>query len=189
MRKKILSAMLMMASLSIFCISCKKELEQKQKHVETESESLKEFVKESEKEGTDESARNCAPDPYNLDVKLSGQGNKKGNIKFRQDPDPAKIVTLDTKVQHLQPNHEYLLQRAVDQTIDGNCTSTAWLTLGLGTTPQTIGTNGGGNGHEELWRDLSAAPTGAVFDIHFQVVDAANTAVVLTSGCYQFTVR
>jgi hypothetical protein len=26
------------------------------------------------------------------------------------------------------------------------------------------------------------------FDIHFPVLDAATTAVVLESGCYQFTV-
>ena len=134
-------------------------------------------------------AQKQAPDHYNLDVELYGQGNENGDIKFRQDPDLAKIVTLDTKIQHLLPNHEYLLQRAVDVIIDGNCTGTAWLTLGFGSTPQSIMTNGGGNGHEELWRDLSAVPSGKVFDIHFRVLDAANMAVVLTSDCYQFTVR
>ena len=52
--------------------------------------------------------------------------------------------------------------------IDGNCTGTAWLTLGKGSVPQSILTNAHGNGHEDLWRDLSAAATGSVFDIHFQ---------------------
>ncbi len=178
MRKKILYAILVMASLSIFNISCKKEIGQKQQQEEGNETA---FVEES--------AKGCTPDPYNLDVDLYGQGNEKGSIKFRQDPDPAKIITLDTKIQHLLPNHEYLLQRAVDVIIDGNCTGTAWLTLGLGLTPQSIHTNGGGNGHEELWRDVSMIPAGTVFDIHFQVVDAANNAVVLTSGCYQYTVR
>jgi hypothetical protein len=181
MRKQILQAILIMAAASIFSISCQKEIEQKQNKAEIESESAK--------ESADAAARHCSPDPYNLDIDLDGTGNRKGSIKFRQDPDPARIVTLDTKVHHLQPNHEYLLQRAVDQTIDGNCTGTNWLTLGLGLTPQSILTNGGGNGHEELWRDLSAIPSGTVFDIHFQVLDAANNAVVLTSGCYQYTVR
>ena len=176
MRKQILFAILVMALLSIFNISCKKENQQKQQ----EEKGAASVVGNAQKQ---------APDPYNLDVELYGQGNEKGDIKFRQDPDPAKIVTLNTKIQHLLPNHEYKLQRAVDVIIDGNCTGTAWLTLGLGSTPQSIMTNGGGNGHEELWRDLSAVPSGTVFDIHFRVLDAANMAVVLTSDCYQFTVR
>lgn len=176
MRKQILYAILVMASASIFNISCQKEIQQKQQ--EEKGAAL-----------VDGNAQKQAPDPYNLDVELYGQGNEKGDIKFRQDPDPAKIVTLNTKVQHLMPNHEYLLQRAVDQTIDGNCTGTNWLTLGLGLAPQSIWTNGGGNGHIELWRDLSAIPSGSVFDIHFRVLDAATMAVVLNSDCYQYTVR
>lgn len=128
-------------------------------------------------------------DPYNLDVTLNGNGNVKGSIMFRQDPDTLKIVTLETKIEQLQPNHEYLLQRAVDTQIDGNCTSTAWLTLGKGLTPRSIFTDPYGRGSEVLWRDLSALASGSVFDIHFQVVDAINMSVVLTSGCFQYTVR
>jgi hypothetical protein len=179
MSKNILYAILIIASVSIFDISCKKEVEQKPAKAEIESGIVNENA----------AVQRSAPDPYNLDVDLTGQENEKGNIKFRQDPDPAKIITLDTKIQHLQSNHEYLLQRAVDQTIDGDCTGTAWLTLGLGLVPQSISTNGGGNGTEELWRDVSAVASGAVFDIHFRIVDAANMSVVLTSGCYQYTVR
>jgi len=183
MRKKIVCAIILLAALPVFNFSCKKESVQKdmvQKQLDNEEQKTA--------SGSD-NARDCAPDPYNLDVILNGAGNSEGTIKFRQDPDPEKIVTLDTKVKHLEPNQEYLLQRAVDPIIDGNCTGTGWLTLGLGPTPQSIPTNGGGNGHEELWRDLSAVPSGTVFDIHFRVLDAANSAVVLTSGCYQFTVR
>ncbi len=128
-------------------------------------------------------------DPYNLDVNLNGTGNVKGSIMFRQDPDTLKIVILETKIEQLQPNHEYLLQRAVDTQIDGNCTSTAWLTLGKGLTQRSIFTDPYGKGSEVLWRDLSALASGSVFDIHFQVVDAINMSVVLTSGCYQYTVR
>ena len=112
-----------------------------------------------------------------------------GSITFRQDPDTTRIITLDTKLEQLQSNHEYLLQRAVDTQIDGNCTGTMWLTLGKGLTPRSIFTNPYGKGSEELWRDVSMIPAGTVFDIHFRVVDAANNAVVLTSGCYQYTVR
>ncbi len=128
-------------------------------------------------------------DPFNLDVTLNGSGTMKGSITFRQDPDTARIITLDTKLEQLQPNHEYLLQRAVDTQIDGNCTGTMWLTLGKGLTSRSIFTNPYGKGSEELWRDVSMIPAGTVFDIHFQVVDAATMAVVLTSGCYQYTAR
>ena len=62
-------------------------------------------------------------------------------------------------------------------------------TLGKGLTPQSIFTDDEGTGREELFRNLSAFPSGATFDIHFQVIDAATGDVVLTSDCYQFTVR
>jgi hypothetical protein len=139
---------------------------------------------------------------YNLEVILrsvdgngggqdkgDGEGSSFGHIKFRQDPDVAKIVTLDVWVRGLLPNHNYLLQRAVDTNLDGNCTSTSWLTLGKGLTPQSILTDDKGTGREDLWRDVSAVPSGSTFDIHFQVVDQDNLAVVLTSDCYQYTVR
>ncbi len=128
-------------------------------------------------------------DPFNLDVTLTGSGSMKGSITFRQDPDTTRIITLDTKIEQLQPNHEYLLQRAVDTQIDGNCTGTSWLTLGKGLTSRSIFTGPYGKGSEELWRNVSMIPAGTVFDIHFQVVDAVSMAVVLTSGCYQYTVR
>jgi hypothetical protein len=94
-------------------------------------------------------------------------------------------------VHNLLPNHEYLLQRAVDpiNVVDGNCTSTTWLTLGKGLTPQSIFTDNDGNGTEELWRDVTAIPSGSKFDIHFQVIDAVSLAVVLTGNCYQYEVR
>ena len=127
---------------------------------------------------------------YDLDVSLRNKGAQ-GFIKFRQDPDPAKIITLDIWVQHLEPNHEYLLQRAVDaiNEVDGNCTSTSWLTLGKGLVPQSILTDEQGKGSESLWRDVSVVETGSKFDIHFQVIDAVNLAVVLESDCYQYVVR
>jgi hypothetical protein len=127
--------------------------------------------------------------PFNLEVILRGEGNSFGHIKFRQDVDPSKIITLDTWVRDLEPNHQYLLQRAVDATVDGNCTSTTWLTLGKGLTPQSILTDDNGTGEEELWRDVSAVATGSKFDIHFQVIDAESMAVVLDSDCYQYVVR
>lgn len=128
---------------------------------------------------------------FNLEVVLDGEGNQNGHIHFRQDADAAKIITLDTKVHNLLPNHQYLLQRAVDpaNVVDGNCTSTSWLTLGHGLTPQSITTNDKGDGEEELWRDVSAVASGSSFDIHFRIIDAVSMAVVLNSDCYQYMVR
>ena len=43
------------------------------------------------------------------------------HVRFRQDVDPSKIIVLDTWVRDLEPNHQYLLQRAVDaaNVVDG----------------------------------------------------------------------
>ena len=132
---------------------------------------------------------NSTSPPFNLEVILSGEGNEFGLVKFRQDNDTARIITLGTWVHDLEPNHSYLLQRAVDPIINGNCLSTAWLTLGTGLLPQAITTDATGTGTAELWRDISVIPRGTSFYIHFQVIDAVSLAVVLTSDCYQYTVR
>jgi len=128
--------------------------------------------------------------PFNLEVILRDvtDGAGFGLVKFRQPNDADKIVHLDTWVRDLAPNHGYALQRAVDTNLDGNCTSTSWLTLGKGLVPRTITTDERGTGREELFRNLAAVPTGAQFDIHFQVIDAVTGVRVLASGCYQFTV-
>ena len=128
---------------------------------------------------------------YNLEVVLRGEGNRGGHIHFRQDGGAAKIINLDTKVHHLEPDHEYLLQRAVDaiNAVDGNCTSMSWLTLGYGLTPHAILTDEKGNGEDMIWRSVSAIPSGSSFDIHFRVIDAITLDVVLESDCYQYTVK
>lgn len=162
-------------TLMVIFFSCKKDISK-------EEQSLLTQQKISSASKTDK------PN-YNLEVKLNGDGNRSGHIHFRQDKDPAKIITLDTKVHHLEPTTEYLLQRAVDVNLDGNCTGTNWLTLGHGLQPQSILTDHKGNGNEELWRDVSAIPSGTTFDIHFRVINKLTLAVVLTSDCYQYTVR
>lgn len=123
---------------------------------------------------------------FNLEVILRGDGF--GHVEFRQRNDASRIVDLGVWVRDLAPNHQYQLQRAVDQTLDGVCTSTSWLTLGKGLVAQTIETDDKGTGREALFRDLSAFQAGTTFDIHFQVIDASTHVVVLTSDCYQFTV-
>jgi hypothetical protein len=139
------------------------------------------------------SAATNSPTPanpnFNLEVILRGEDKGFGHVKFRQDVDATKIINLDVWVTSLLPNHSYLLQRAVDTNIDGNCTGTVWLTLGKGLTPQSIMTDDKGTGVEELWRDVTTIATGSTFDIHFRIVDEETSAVVLTSDCYQYTVR
>lgn len=168
MKKRNLDFILVVAATLVFSLSCNKE------HDHAES-------------------------PYDLDVILRSESNKSGHgednpsgfIKFRQDPDPDKIINLDIWVRDLAPNREYLLQRAVDaiNVVDGNCTSTSWLTLGKGLTPQSIFTDGSGKGNEALWRDITAIASGSAFDIHFRVVNASNLSAVLTSDCYKYVVR
>lgn len=134
-----------------------------------------------------------ADKPYDLDVNLSGSGKDfhgSGFIKFRQDPDTARIVDLDTWVSGLAPDHAYQLQRAVNPIADPTgCSSTAWLTLGLGLTPQSIHTDSHGYGQADLWRNVSSVARGTQFHIHFQVIDSLTQAPVLSSDCYEYTVR
>ena len=123
---------------------------------------------------------------FNLEVILRGEGF--GLVKFRQPNDAQAIIYLDTRVRDLAPNSTYLLQRAVDATVDDDCTSIAWLTLGKGAQPQSIATDARGKGEAELFRDVSAFPPGSGFDIHFRVIEAVTQAVVLQSECYQFRI-
>jgi hypothetical protein len=178
MRNKIQHVVLLLSSVSFLNLSCQKEMsKQLQQEEEQSSESF--MTKELESPS------------FDLNVNLYGEGNMHGHLKFRQDPDPAKIIDLDIKVHHLAPSRNYLLQRAVDviNVVDGNCTSTTWLTLGKGLAPQSILTDLHGKGSEALWRDITVVPSGSTFDIHFRVIDAVTSAVVLTSDCYEYQVR
>jgi hypothetical protein len=127
-----------------------------------------------------------ATPPFNIEIILRGDGF--GVVKFRQLHGGDKIVNLDTRLMGLSPNTSYLLQRAVDANVNDDCTGTAWLTLGKGAVPQAITTDDRGTGREELYRNLGATAVGTKFDIHFRVIDATTSAVVLTSECYQFVV-
>jgi hypothetical protein len=127
--------------------------------------------------------------PYDLNVLLRGNRGL-GFLKFRQSPDTARIINLDTWLFNLKRNHTYLLQRAVNLITDPTqCSSTAWLTLGLGLTPQAIHTNNWGFGHELLWRDVTSIARGTQFYIHFQIIDSLTSETVLTSDCNTYTVR
>ncbi len=129
---------------------------------------------------------------YDLDVNLThtGDGSGAGFLKFRQNPDTARVITLETWIHNLLPNHSYILQRAVNPIADiTGCSSTAWLTLGEGLQPKSIVTNAQGDGHANLWRDITAIPRGTAFHIRFQVVDETTLQPALKSDCFDYTVR
>ena len=123
---------------------------------------------------------------FNLEVVLRGNGF--GLVKFRQPNDDALIINLDTWVRDLEPNTAYVLQRAADMNLDGICSSTAWLTLGKGSVPQSIMTDDRGTGRESLFRSVAAFGVGSTFDIAFRVLKVETGAVVLTSDCYRYTI-
>jgi hypothetical protein len=129
---------------------------------------------------------------YDLDVRLQSDSKDGGDgfIKYRQNPDTARVITLDTRVTHLLSNHSYLLQRAVNPIADiTGCSSNAWLTLGEGLQPKSLVTNTHGDGSAKLWRDITGIPRGTAFHIRFRIVDEATLAPVLTSDCFDYTVR
>ena len=190
MKKKLLCSSILLALIIILIVSCQKE-----NSMTSTRENLA-----KDKTSLSASQADLTNPPYDLNATLRGACNEDdetsgdcpiGHLKFRQDPNPEKIIDLDIKVHNLLPNHEYLLQRAVDpiNVVDGNCTSTTWLTLGKGLTPQSIFTDSEGDGKENLWRDVTAIPSGSKFDIHFQIIDAVTKVVLLTSDCYQYQVR
>src|SRR5262245_28305740 len=92
---KITPALLLITFISI--ISCKKDVS----HTSNSDLAL-------------QTEANSQQSLYDLHVTLRGEGNTLGQLKFRQDPNPEKIVDLNIKIYHLIPNHEYQLQRAVD---------------------------------------------------------------------------
>jgi hypothetical protein len=126
---------------------------------------------------------------FNLEIILRATDGADGfgHVTFRQANDDATRIDLGVWVRNLAPNTHYRLQRAVDTTIDDNCTSDSWLTLGEGTVAQDIVTDGRGTATQDLFRVLTT-PKGTPFDIHFRVVTASG-APVLASECYQYYVR
>jgi hypothetical protein len=142
--------------------------------------------------GTMQADRSTGDTPnYNLEVILRGDGF--GHVKFRQSGnDVADTVFLGVWVRDLEPNTSYHLQRATDgvPTLDGNCTGTNWLTLGFGnSSPQSFTTDDKGTATADFFRIFAPILFNTTFDIHFRVVRQDNGTVVLTSDCYQFTVK
>lgn len=156
-----------------------------------DNDSFDSFEASDEEYGNSASRKSCSQEGphYNLNVVLTGDNTAFGVIKFRQRKNETQLIHLDTWVSNLEPNTTYLLQRAVDTMLDGDCTGTSWLTLGEGLEPQSILTNCNGSGKAELFRSVATIPVGSTFDIHFQIVKESTSEVVLSSGCYEYTVK
>lgn len=123
---------------------------------------------------------------FNLEVILRGDGF--GLVKFRQPNDEELVIHLHVWVRDLEPNTSYVLQRAAETNLDGICTSTSWLTLGMGTVPHEITTDDRGTGEADLFRSVAALPVGSSYDIQFRLVKVETGEVVLTSDCYRYTI-
>ena len=124
---------------------------------------------------------------FNLEAQLrpvAGGPDGFGLVKFRQPKDGETIIYLDVWVRDLAPSRDYVVQRAVDTNVDGDCTGTNWSMPTLG----EVATDDTGTGRASLTRPLPGALLGVEFDIHFRVIDKVSSAVVLESACYQFTV-
>lgn len=65
--------------------------------------------------------------------------------------------------------------------MNDDCTGINWLKLGQGPVPQVITTDETGTGRADLFRNLATIPLGSQFDIHFCVMDAVTSIVVLES--------
>ena len=120
------------------------------------------------------------PQHFDLDVtfhteNLKDQSNKGfGLLKFRQDPDTARIITLDTYIFNLLPNHSYLLQRAANPYSRSYLHQCVMADFGQGIIAQDIATDSKGDGHETLFRDVTGIARGSDFHIDFQIVDAVT---------------
>jgi hypothetical protein len=124
---------------------------------------------------------------FNVEATLlpvqGGPGDAFGLVKFRQPKDADALAYLNIWVRDLAPGR-YLVQRAVDPVVNDVCAGTNWTMPTLG----AVTTDLSGTGRVQLTRSLAAIRLGTELDIHFRVIDAATSAVVLQSGCYQFVV-
>ena len=143
--------------LSVITFSCQKDASNNQK-------------KQSVDPTPDEIIAKAGADmpPYNLNVVMRSGTGEFAFVKFRQHADTARIINRDTWVPNLEPNHAYILLRAVDSLQHGGCFSTAWLTLGEGLTPTSIHSESKGYGFAPLWRDMTSLGRGTEFYIIFR---------------------
>lgn len=184
-KHQIFGAMLKMLFVSLLFWACTNDADVTPVRPDSFSDPL------SARESNDARKSFSPEDPrYNLNVFFHEESRKTfGFLRFRQFENETQLIHLYTWVHGLEPNTSYVLQRAVDTTLDGNCTGVAWLSLGDGMVPKSIVTDNLGSGYAELWRSVAAIPVGTVFDIHFQIVNQSTSAVAFASDCYQYKVH
>jgi hypothetical protein len=111
---------------------------------------------------------------------LTGDGSGHIAVALTREDQGTLVAQITANVQ-ASPNTTYSVQRALDPTADGTCDS-----LGPFEEQGTLETNEAGAGatHIEVH---TAAPSGATFDVLFQLV--GDDGSVLVSECMTLTVK
>ena len=94
---------------------------------------------------------------------------------------PTFAVEVEVNVQDMLPNSTFTVERRVDLTPDGVCTSATWLTNG----PITTSEGGAGAQHFEVERGAPFV-SGVRFDVQFHVI---GNGTELRSDCMTVTVK
>lgn len=112
---------------------------------------------------------------------LSGDGSGRIAVALTREDQGTLVAQITANVHKASPNTTYSVQRALDPTADGTCDS-----LGPFEEQGTLDTNKAGAGatHIEVH---SPAPSGATFDVLFQLV--GDDGSVLVSECMTLTVK
>jgi hypothetical protein len=112
---------------------------------------------------------------------LTGDGSGRISVALTREDQGTLVAQITANVQNASPNTLYSVQRALDSTADGTCDS-----LGPFEEQGTLNTNsaGAGGAHIEVH---SPAPSGATFDVLFQLV--GDDGSLLVSECMTLTVR
>jgi hypothetical protein len=112
---------------------------------------------------------------------LTGDGSGRIAVALTREDPGTLVAQITANVHNASPNTTYSVQRALDPTADGTCDS-----LGPFEEVGTLDTNSAGAGaaHIEVH---SPAPSGATFDVLFQLV--GDDGSVLVSECMTLTVK
>ena len=112
---------------------------------------------------------------------ISGQGAGHVLVSPTAKDRPTFAVEVEVNVQDMLPNSTFTVERRVDLTPDGVCTSATWLTNG----PITTSEGGAGAQHFEVERGAPFV-SGVRFDVQFHVI---GNGTELRSECMTVTVK
>lgn len=112
---------------------------------------------------------------------ISGQGTGHVLVSPTAKDRPTFAVEVEVNVRDMLPNSTFTVERRVDLTPDGVCTSATWLTNG----PITTSEGGAGAQHFEVERGAPFV-SGVRFDVQFHVI---GNGTELRSDCMTVTVK